>query len=86
VAITLTDQQDLVLAAARAPRRTLPEHHLLSRTALTLLTASASRERTYLTEALAAGLCPFCLWPFESCPDCASGEPYCCECDVHITP
>jgi hypothetical protein len=82
------DVQDLLLMAARAPDRTLPEYHLLERLTLRML---EGHEAGWVEVALQAGHCPSCLWPLERCPECDPDEdtpakflePYCGTCDTH---
>ncbi|MCA1571041.1 MAG: hypothetical protein LC798_12110 [Chloroflexi bacterium] len=74
--------QDVLLLAARAQPRLLPDHHVLARLACKLM---ERREQRWIEAAIDAGHCPSCLLALGACPDCPAGEDeaYCGPCDTH---
>lgn len=76
---------DLLLLAARADGRLLPDHHLMARLADELL---ARRPLWWLERCCEEGRCPTCLMALRACPQCPPDEPalYCQVCDTHWEP
>jgi hypothetical protein len=84
MSVTIADGnlQDVLLLAARAEPRLLPDHHVLARLAAKLM---ERREQRWIAAAIDEDRCPSCLLALGACPDCPDGEQeaYCGPCDTH---